>query len=41
MFRETLMKLPPNFRDILNRYTYMSFGPGSAQLIIQKESTKL
>jgi len=41
MFRESLMKLPPNFRDILNRYTYMQFGLGSAPLIIQKENTKL
>jgi hypothetical protein len=41
MFRETLMKLPPNFRDILNRYTYMPFGLGNAPLIMQKENTKI
>ncbi len=41
MFRETLMKLPPIFRDILNQYMYGLFGPGSAALIAQKEITQL
>ena len=39
MFRETLMKLPPNFRDILNQYIYGQYGLGSAALIAQKGGT--
>lgn len=39
--RETLMKLPPIFRDILNQYMYGQFGSGSATLIAQKEITSL
>jgi len=41
IFRETLMNLPPNFRDILNQYTYMQYGLGSVPFITQKETTKL
>jgi hypothetical protein len=41
MFRETLAKLPPNFRDVVNQYIYGQFGPGSAALIAQKETTRL
>ena len=41
IFRETLMKLPPVFRDVLNQYIVGQFGPGSAALIAQKEITQL
>jgi len=41
MFRETLMNLPPVFRDILNQYMYGLFSPGSSALIAQKEITQL
>ena len=33
IFRETLMKLPPNFGNILNQHIYKQYGPGSATLI--------
>jgi hypothetical protein len=41
MFRETLAKLPPNFRDVVDQQLYGQFGPGSAALIAQKESIRL
>jgi hypothetical protein len=41
MFRETLMKLPPVFRDILDQSMYGLFGPGSDALNAQKENTRL
>jgi hypothetical protein len=41
MFRETLMRLPPVFRDILNQYMFELFGPGGAALIVQKEIKQL
>jgi hypothetical protein len=41
MFRETLMKLPPVFSNVLNQSMYGLFGPGSAALIAQKENTRL
>jgi hypothetical protein len=41
MFRETLMKLPPIFRDVLNQFMVGQFVPGSATLIAQKEITQL
>ena len=41
MFRETSMKLPPIFRNILNQYMSAQFGPGGSALITQKEVTQL
>ena len=41
MLRETLMKLPPNFRDVANQYLYGQFIPGSAVPPTQKEITQL
>ncbi len=41
MFRETLMKLPPVFSNVLDQSMYGLFGPGSAALIAQKENTRL
>lgn len=41
MFRETLMKLPPVFREILDQPMYGLIGPGSAAFIAQKENTRL
>jgi len=41
MFRETLAKLPPNFRDVVDQHIYGQFGPGSAALIAQKETIRL
>jgi len=37
MFHDALMKLPPVFRNILNQYLYMQFGPGGAAAISPKE----
>lgn len=41
IFRETLMKLPPNFGNILDQYIYKQYAPGSAVLIGQKGGTSL
>ena len=41
IFRETLMKLPPNLSNILTQYIYGQYGLGSAALIAQKEITQL
>jgi len=37
MFRDTLIKLPSIFRDVLSQSMYELFGPGSIALIAQKE----
>jgi hypothetical protein len=41
IFRETLMKLPPNFGNILNQYIYKQHGLGSTLLIAHKEDKQL
>ena len=41
MFSETLMKLPPLYRNILNQYMFELFGPRGAALIAQKEIKQL
>ena len=41
MFRETLMKLPSLFRNILNQYLPEQFGFGSTTVIAQKEGSQL